>query len=148
MGGITMDCKLDKFLLQDLLEGIIDPLEKLFVEEHLKTCKECRKELTELKLLFWDLANKSNYEIDFPAELDHIKDSLLERVAGKASKTATEIVIDIQRQNARASGMFLDFVPGVKTSNKLVKEGVKAAPSAIGKLSKGLVKGTKFLLAQ
>jgi len=141
-------CKLDKFLLQDLLEGIIDPLEKLFVEEHLKTCKECRKELTELKLLFWDLTDKSNYEIDFPAELDYIKDSILEKAAGQTAKTATEIVIDIQLQNVRASGKFLDYVPGVKASNKLVKEGVKVAPLAIGKLSKGLLKGTKFLLAQ
>lgn len=148
MGGIKMDCKFDKFLLQDLLEGIIDPLEKIFVEEHLKTCKECRKELTELKLLFWDLADKANYDITIPAELDHLKDSILERVAGKTSKSATEIVIDIQRQNARASGMFLDYIPGAKTGNRLVKEGVKAAPSAIGKLSKGLLKGTKFLLAQ
>ncbi len=55
-----MNCKLDRVLLQDLLEDIIDPVEKLVVEEHLKICKECRKELTELKLLFWDLNNKSN----------------------------------------------------------------------------------------
>ncbi|MHB1654477.1 MAG: anti-sigma factor family protein [Desulfitobacteriaceae bacterium] len=142
-----MDCKLDKVLLQDLLEGMIDPVEKLFVEEHLKTCKGCRKELSELKLLFWDLNDKSNYDIDLPAELDQMKDSILESVAGKASKSATEIIFDIQRQNVRASGMFLNFVPGVKASNKLVKEGVKAAPSAIRKVSNGLVKGTKFLLA-
>ena len=90
-----MDCKLDKFLLQDLLEGMIDPIEKLFVKEHLKICKECRKELTELKLLFWDLDDKSNYEINIPAELDHIKDSILERVAGKTTKNTTGIIIDI-----------------------------------------------------
>ncbi|WP_291299954.1 hypothetical protein [Desulfosporosinus sp. BICA1-9] len=34
------------------------------------------------------------------------------------------------------------------SSNKLIKEGVKAAPSVLGKASKGLIKGTKFLLAQ
>lgn len=143
-----MSCKLDKVLLQDLLEGIIDPLEKLFVEEHLKTCKECRKELTELKLLFWDLNDKSNFEITLPAEVDLLRDSILEKVVGKPSKSTTEIILDIQRQNVRASGIFLDYLPGVKTGNKLVKDGVKAAPAAIGKLSKGLIKGTKFLLAQ
>jgi hypothetical protein len=142
-----MNCKLDRVLLQDLLEDIIDPVEKLVVEEHLKTCKECRKELTELKLLFWDLNNKSNYEITLPAEVDEIKDAILERVAGNVSQSTTKIILNIQRKNVRAAGMFLDYVPGVKAGNKLVKDGMKAAPTVIGKVSKRLIKGTKFLLA-
>jgi len=143
-----MNCKLDKFLLQDLLEGVIDPLEQLFVEEHLKSCKECRKELTELKLLFWDLNDKSNYDIALPAELDILKGTILEKVVGTVTKSPAEVIIGIQRKNVSALGTFLNHVPGVKASNKLVKDGVKAAPSAIGKVSKGLVRGTKFLLAQ
>ncbi len=143
-----MDCKLDKVLLQDLLEGTIDPVERLFVEEHLKLCRECRRELTELKLLFWDLNDKSNYDISVPEELDQIKDLILEKAAGKTAKSTTEIIYDIQRQNLRASGMFLDYVPGLKTSNMLVKEGVKAAPSAMLRMSKGLIKGTRFFLAK
>jgi hypothetical protein len=142
-----MNCKLDRVLLQDLLEDIIDPVEKLVVEEHLKICKECRKELTELKLLFWDLNNKSNYEITLPAEVDQIKDAILERAAGKVSQSTTKIILNIQRRNVRASGIFLDYVPGVKTGNKLIKNGMKAAPTVIGKVSKRLIKGTKFLLA-
>lgn len=143
-----MSCKLDQLLLQDLLEGVIDPLEQLFVEEHLKVCKECRKELSELKLLFWDLNDKANYDITLPPELDVLKDPILERVVGTVSKSPTQLIIDIQRKNVKALGTFLNHVPGVKASNKLVKEGVKAAPFAIGKVSKGLLKGTKFLLAQ
>ncbi len=142
-----MNCKLDRVLLQDLLEDIIDPVEKLVVEEHLKICKECRKELTELKLLFWDLNNKSNYEITLPAEVDQIKDAILERAAGKVSQSTTRIILNIQRKNIRASGIFLDYVPGVKAGNKLIKNGMKAAPTVIGKVSKRLIKGTKFLLA-
>ena len=143
-----MNCKLDKVLLQDLLEGVIDPLEQVFVEEHLKSCKECRKELSELKLLFWDLNDKSNYDITLPAELDVLKDIILERVVGTVSKSPAKVVINIQRKNVSALGTFLNHVPGVKKSNRVVKEGLKAAPSAIGKVSKGLVRGTKFLLAQ
>ncbi|HWQ73210.1 MAG TPA: zf-HC2 domain-containing protein [Desulfitobacteriaceae bacterium] len=142
-----MNCKLDRVLLQDLLEDIIDPVEKLVVEEHLKICKECRKELTELKLLFWDLNNKSNYEIALPAEVDQIKDAILERAAGKVSQSTVKIILNIQRKNVRASGIFLDYVPGVKAGNKLIKNGMKAAPTVIGKVSKRLIKGTKFLLA-
>ena len=81
-------------------------------------------------------------------ELDYLKETLLDRLVRTASKNPAEVIIDIQRQNVRALGSFLNLVPGVKASNKLVKEVVKAAPSAIGKVSKGLLKGTKFLLAQ
>lgn len=143
-----MACKLDKVLLQDLLEGIIDPVEKLFVEEHLKSCKECRKELTELKLLFWDLNDKSNYAIDLPVELDQIKDTLVEHIVGKASQSTASALIDIHRNTIKSAGKFLDYVPGVTASNNLVKEGLKATPSALKKVSKGLIKGTKLLMAK
>lgn len=143
-----MDCNLDKDLLQDLLEGVIEPIEKLFVEEHLKSCQECRKELTELKLLFWDLNDKSNYEIEFPAELDQIKDSLLKQTIGKASESTVTALINIQRNNIRTAGKFLDYVPGATASNNLVKESLKATPSVIKKVSKGLIKSTKLLLAK
>jgi len=143
-----MDCKLDKDLLQDLLEGVIEPIEKLFVEEHLKSCQECRKELTELKLLFWDLNDKSNYEIELPVELDQIKDSLLKQTIGKASESTVTALINIQRNNIRTAGKFLDYVPGATASNNLVKESLKATPSVIKKVSKGLIKSTKLLLAK
>lgn len=143
-----MGCKLDKDLLQDLLEGVIEPIEKLFVEEHLKSCQECRKELTELKLLFWDLNDKSNYEIELPVELDQIKDSLQKQTIGKASESTVTALINIQRNNIRTAGKFLDYVPGATASNNFVKESLKATPSVIKKVSKGLIKSTKLLLAK
>lgn len=139
---------MNEALLQDLVDGAIDPIEKLFIEEHLKTCKKCRKELAELKLLFWDLNDKTNYDIALPPELDLVKDSLLEQFAGKPAKKTSEIILDIQRRNAKAAGMFLDYVPGVKTGNELIRKGVTSAPSALGKVSKALLKGTRLLLAE
>lgn len=143
-----MNCQFDKTLLQDLLEGIIDPIEKLFVDEHIKYCQECRRELTELKLLFWDLNDVSNYEIELPPELDLLKDSLIERTASKESKRTAKLIISVQQKKLKATGKFLANLPGAKTSNTLVIHGLKSAPSVIGKVSKGLIKGTKFLLAQ
>lgn len=143
-----MTCKLDITLLQDLLEGTIDPVEKIFVEEHLKTCKECRKELAELKLLFWDLNDNTNYEVSLPPELGQVKDSLLKQYAAESAKNTSEIVLEVQRRNARSAGIFLDYVPGIKTGNDLVKKGLRSAPSALGKASKALLKGTRFLLAE
>lgn len=144
-----MTCKLDKALLQDLLENVIDPVEKIFVEEHLKTCRECRRELKEWKLLFWDLNDSTNHEVALPAELDRIKDSLQALIANEQpSRNTAALVWNIQRQNVKVSSQFLEHVPGIQTGNKLFKESVKAMPATIGKLSRGLVKSTKLLLAK
>jgi len=143
-----MSCKLDKILLQDLMEGTIDPVERIFVEEHLKTCTGCRRELTELKLLFWDLNNKVNYEIDMPEELDTIKDAVLKEVCEKNPRRTASVLMEQQRKTLKASGKFLEFVPGVKEGGNIIKEGAKAAPSAIGKASIGLLKGAKMLIAK
>jgi len=142
------NCKLDVTLLQDLLEGTIDPIEKIFVEEHLKTCRACRKNLAELKLLFWDLNDKTNYEVSLPPQLNQVKDSLLQQFASESGKNATEIVLDVHRRNTKSARMFLDYLPGVKTSNELVKKGLRSTPSALEKVSKTLVKSTKLLRAE
>jgi len=143
-----MECNLDSALLQDLLEGLIDPVEKIFVEEHLITCKKCRKELAELKLLFWDLNDKRNYDVNFPEELNQIKDALLMQFAEEPARKTTEIIIDINRHNVRAAGMFLDYVPGVRTGNERLKKGMQSAPSALRKVSKALIRSTRYLLAE
>ncbi|WP_019849518.1 zf-HC2 domain-containing protein [Desulfitobacterium sp. PCE1] len=143
-----MTCKLDKLLLQDLLDDTLDPIEKLFVDEHLKICPECRKELNELKLLFWDLSDKSTYEIELPPELDQLKGILLEQVSEPSSQSSFTALVEIQRKNIRSASRFLDYVPGVKASNNLAKESLKATPSALKLVSKGLLKSTKFLKAK
>ncbi|SHN86960.1 zf-HC2 domain-containing protein [Desulfitobacterium chlororespirans] len=147
-----MTCKLDKLLLQDLLDGTIDPLEKLLVDEHLKICPECRKDLNELKLLFWDLNDKSIYEIALPPELDQqldqLKGLLLEQVFEPSPQSTFTALMGIQRKNIKSASKFLNYVPGVKTGNYLAKEGLKATPSALKLVSKGLLKSTKLLKAK
>ncbi|HHY28856.1 MAG TPA: hypothetical protein GX523_19325 [Desulfitobacterium dehalogenans] len=143
-----MTCKLDRMLLQALLDDTLDPIEKLFVDEHLKICPECRKELNELKLLFWDLSDKFTYEIELPPELDQLKGILLEQVSEPSSQSTFTTLVEIQRKNIKSASKFLDYVPGVKASNNLAKESLKATPSALKLVSKGLLKSTKLLKAK
>jgi len=135
-------------LLQALLDDTLDPIEKLFVDEHLKICPECRKELNELKLLFWDLSDKFTYEIELPPELDQLKGILLEQVSEPSSQSTFTTLVEIQRKNIKSASKFLDYVPGVKASNNLAKESLKATPSALKLVSKGLLKSTKLLKAK
>lgn len=131
-----MSCdKMDALLLQDFLEETIDPLEKIFVESHLNTCKECRRELSELKLMFWELNNKGNYDIEYPKELDTMGTQLIDIFFGKKAKSSARKVVNIQVNTIKISKNFMDYMPGAKQ-----------APQMFKKVSKGLAKGVMKLL--
>ncbi len=58
-------------LLQLYIDGEISPLETILIEEHLPSCRSCRIELNQLKLLDWDLNRQPTVEI--PQELAEIR---------------------------------------------------------------------------
>jgi len=131
-----MSCnKVDSSLLQDLLDETIDPLERIFIENHLRTCKDCRRELSELKLMFWDLGNKANYEIEYPAELDTMCDHIIDAVAVEESKSNTMYFVDMQINTMKMSGKYLEYMPGANYTSQMLK-----------KASKGLASGVKKML--
>ncbi len=132
-----MSCdKVDASLLQEYLESTIDPLEKIFVENHLKICNECRRELSELKLLLYDLDDKSNYVIEIPAELETMRDDIIDSFLGKR-KSPSKKIIEMQVENIKTTGKFIEFLPGAKQAPKVIKQA-----------SKGLKKGVKKLIAK
>ncbi len=131
-----MSCeKMEQELLQDYLEGTIDPLEKIFVEKHLNICGKCRRELSELKLVFWELDNKNSYEAEYPKELDMMGSGLINRALDGKSKSSTARMLDMQVNNMRMTGNFLKYMPGAKQTPEILK-----------KASKGLAKGVKKML--
>lgn len=74
-----MECKFDIDLIQEYVEGTIEPLEKIFVEEHLKVCRKCRKELNQFKLLQYELENLEEPE-EVPVELENVRDMVLDNI--------------------------------------------------------------------
>jgi len=131
-----MSCdKMDASLLQDFLEETMDPLEKIFIESHLSTCKECRREVSELKLMFWELGNKSNYDIEYPKELDTMGTQLIDTFLGEKTKSTTREIVDMQVNTIKISGKFLKYIPGAKQTPKMLR-----------KASMSLVKGVKKML--
>ena len=132
-----MSCdKVDASLLQEYLESTIDPLEKIFVENHLKICNKFRMELSELKLLLYDLDDKSNYVIEIPAELETMRDDIIDSFLGKR-KSPSKRIIEMQVETIKTTGKFIEFLPGAKQTPKVLKQA-----------SKGLKKGVKKLIAK
>lgn len=132
-----MSCeKIESSLLQDMLEGTIDPLEKIFMEDHVKTCRECRRELSELKLLLWELDNKESYQNDIPVELNTLGSNMIDDFLGKPKNVARKIV-DVQVHSLKMSKKFLDFVPGSKQTPKILKKASKELAKGVKKLVNG-----------
>lgn len=72
-----MSCNMDKKLLYSYEDGTIEPLEKIFVEEHLKYCSECNKELKIIKAIDSGLIGISENTV-FPEKLSMIAELVAE----------------------------------------------------------------------
>jgi hypothetical protein len=130
-----MSCsKVDSSLLQDLLDQTIDPLEKIFVENHLLTCKDCRRELSELKLMLWELEDKSNYEIEYPAELNTLGNRIIDDFMGEESGISTAEIIDMQLNTMKLAGNYVEYMPGAKYTSQILKKASKGLASEVKKL--------------
>lgn len=72
-----MSCKFDKQLLDYMADGTIEPLERIFAEEHLKYCSECKKELEEIKAFDKEL-NEIQFEMPIPERVSIISQLLVD----------------------------------------------------------------------
>lgn len=77
-------CHMEEQLLQEYIEGSLLPLEKTILEEHLRHCDHCRKELNKLKIIDWDLRRAYQEELEIPAELSSLRENVLESCLAQA----------------------------------------------------------------
>lgn len=131
-----MECKFDSDLIQMYIDKTIEPLEKLFVEEHLKVCKKCRKELTLFKLLYYELDNLEETE-EVPEELENVRNAALDNIFDAPTKYGIKDFINHQKKSIALASGFAEYVPG----KRVVENGLKATGSLIGSASK---KGAKY----
>lgn len=75
-----MSCKLDKDYIQQLLEGTLAPIEKIVVEEHIKTCKSCSRELAEMEKLFLEFEELREIDIDIPDEVSAVRQKIVDGI--------------------------------------------------------------------
>ncbi len=142
-----MDCKIDANLLQDYLEGTIEPLDKIIIEEHLKLCSDCRNQLLTLKLLFWELDELAKTRIEIPSEVPEIREKILSSLfAGSYNSMSLQEVLELQKKTIANAGMFIRFIPGARTGESYLKKGLSKTPAAAFALSGNILKGGFKLL--
>ena len=71
-------CNMNNELLYKYVDNTLEPLEKIFVEEHLKYCVECNEEMNRIKNTDKVIENFDFEEIDFPDRLFDLTELVIE----------------------------------------------------------------------
>ncbi|MBU3093353.1 zf-HC2 domain-containing protein [Clostridium sp. CM028] len=72
-----MCCKFDKELLYAFDDKTIEPLEKIFIEEHIKYCTDCQKDLKLITIINENIKDELSH-IEFPDKLSIISQLVAE----------------------------------------------------------------------
>lgn len=130
----------DKYsdLLQEYVDGRINPLEKILLEEHLPSCRLCRRELNQLKLLDWELKHQPAFEV--PAELaarrmEAVNTYLAAVPTGQRDVTRKQLW-QLQVQIVRHSTSFMSYNP----VNRALNRSLKSTFSRVGRVAGAVLK--------
>lgn len=104
-----MNCKFDENLLYSYVDGTIDALEKIFLEEHIKYCEKCNKELNTIKLIDESLLSIEN---NTPERLSIISDLIVDNC-----------LREIEAENFKVK--ISNYLQDVKTFSSIVINPVK-----------------------
>ena len=87
-----MCCKFDKELLYAFDDKTIEPLEKIFIEEHIKYCTECQKDLRIIAVINENLKDELIH-IEFPDKLSIISQLVAENCISEMENINTRVKI-------------------------------------------------------
>jgi len=68
---------METWLLEDYTEGLLGVAETAILEAHLAVCEDCRRELTHIKLLFWEMESVRREPVPVPDALKGIESAIL-----------------------------------------------------------------------
>jgi anti-sigma factor RsiW len=103
---------MDTDILQEYIDDCLEDFEKLILQEHLKNCEMCRRELAQLKVLDWDLRH---LPIDIPQEFGRVRQASLHDLEPPTiSHQGIKGILALQRQIFAHSASFVHFMPSTK----------------------------------
>lgn len=135
-----MSCGFDREIIHKYVDNTIDPLEFIFLKEHMNYCGECRRELdtimtleNELEKFFDDDTEVKDLDLLIANLVDDCMDELSRKEKVKyAFKRSLKIGNRIRHDTMR----FIDYIPG----KKYIGKGVKKSASITGNLMVSLIR--------
>lgn len=121
-----MSCGFDRRIIQKYADNTIDPLEFIFLKEHINYCGECRKELD----MFMTLENElEKFFDDNPGEKDLdllitglVEDCMYELNRREKLKYAFNKSVELGSRIMENSIKFMEYMPGSKRIGRKVKK--------------------------
>lgn len=121
-------------LLQQYIDGELEMLEAVILEEHLATCQSCRKILNQFKLMDWDLNHQP--VVDLPPELTAIRraaiNTHLADIRAAEKKEPAKDSFRLQKQVLQHTFGFISYNPVNRTVARQVSKTVLAITKVAG----------------
>ena len=118
-------CQVEQNFLHEYVDGSIEPLERIVLEEHLRGCSACRQELNRLKIIDWDLHKLYEEEISTPPELVKLRQIVLNNClteeANQSTNTGAISSSDIWNLQVATLNNSLKFITLLSAKTKRVK---------------------------
>lgn len=135
-----MSCGFDREIIQKYADNTIDPLEFIFLKEHINYCDECRKELdlvmtleNEMYKFFDDDIQERNLDLMITNLVDDCMYGLNKREKLKyALNRSLEIGSGIMDNSLR----FVGYIPGSKHVGKGIKKTVSIAGNLLASIAR------------
>jgi len=132
-------------VLMDYLEGTLDEVSRLLVQEHLKTCIQCKTRIDTYLKFFGTLDQLATEEVELPKELDNVLDKVYETYEYHQRLHLVRDYLTIQKTIFKGNMQFVQYVPGTNLGKKAVKSmwrgAIKVSGFALKKGYKRVAKG-------
>ena len=128
-----MSCQFDEMLLYEYIDQILETEEKLIVERHLSACPHCRKKLSEIKLLYYELDTIDLVEV--PDEVHDIRANVVSAAFQDQKVSAVEQIRRTKKklENTPVVGALVPTKAKVKGAAKNLYSGSKKVYQALPK---------------
>lgn len=139
-----MSCGFDREIIQKYADNTIEPLEFIFLKEHINYCSECRKELEMLMTLengLHEFFNDDSEVKDMDLDISGIVDDCMRELNKREKlKYALKRSIESGKRIIDNSARFAGFLPGSKYIAKRVKRTASSAGNIVKSYAKKEVK--------
>ena len=137
-----MSCHFDKEIIQKYIDNTIDPLEYIFLKEHLAYCDDCKKELELLTLVDGNLNSFFEEDIDV-SPLDMLAGQLVDECIRELRNDSLLVAgirsgAELSRSIVHNSLSFASHIPG----SRLLKRGISSTASTINKAARAYVRNS------
>lgn len=124
-----MDC--DQELLQEFLDGELDPGTVRQIQAHLGTCVNCRREYSRQRRLWLELAQPE--AVAAPPELPYLRQQAIAAVRLTPAESGTSIGFWEFQQLAWAPlGLATAYIPGSGVVKTMMKTAARELPGLVG----------------